>query len=146
MRWFDGSFTSFFDYPDVDSDWLTKARALVAMDLTPEVLWELAPWSWLVDWAFRIQSSIKANALAGDKQIVMNYGYVMERTSFRSMFKGTITRYNSYPLVGLEKFFLSTEDQYFTRLRANPFGFTASSPSALSVDQLAILGALGLSR
>ena len=145
-RWFDGSFTSLFEYPDIPAEWYTKAKALVQMDLTPEVLWELAPWSWLVDWVFKIQSTIRSNNVAVDKLIVMNYGYVMERSIFRSMFKGRLFKYNSYGLTSPERFFLDTEDIYLTRMRANPFGFQASAPSALSADQLKILVALGLSR
>lgn len=145
-RWFDGCFTSYFKYPDIDSSWPEKAASLIQMDLTPEVLWELAPWSWLVDWAFKVQSSIASNSVASNQLLVMNYGYAMERTLFRSMFSGYIYHFGDGYVENPSKVFLTTEDYYFDRLRANPFGFQVASPAGLSANQLAILASLGLSR
>lgn len=145
-QWFEGSFTSFFDYPPVSADWLTKAKALMNLGLTPQVLWELAPWSWLVDWVFHIQSSIESNSRLGNKQVVMNYGYVMEKESVAHLVNGSqVGRYSTYTVEGGTVAQLSNAS-WFRRLRANPFGFQATSFSGFNPEQLAILVSLGLSR
>lgn len=148
-RWFEGSFTSFFDYPVESDDYIRKASSLMNLQLTPEVLWELAPWSWMVDWFARIQDTLGAAALASDQKVVMNYGYVMERARYRSVL--TFSPYSSwgnfFPAKNAHKrYTVVTESQYNRRVRANPFGFEVSSFGGFSLDQLAILAALGISR
>lgn len=145
-RWFEGSFTSFFDYPPSDASWIDKARSIVSTDFDLQTLWELAPWSWLVDWVFKIQSTLSSNAIASDERVVLNYGYVMEKSSFRSMFSGSLSSIYPGTLLSSPRFDIVTEDTYFRRIRANPFGFQASSPGQLNANQLAILAALGLSK
>lgn len=145
-RRFTGSFTSSYVYPGADATWLEKASALISLEVTPQVLWELAPWSWLVDWFFKIQSTIESNSVAGDQRIVMNYGYVSQKDTFRTLITGKLWYYpngsNQYmPVVGS-----LTEHTYHRRVRANPFGFQAASPGELNAHQLSILAALGISR
>lgn len=148
-RWFEGSFTSFFDYPVDSDDYVRKALSLMNFKLTPEVLWELAPWSWMIDWFAKIQNTLGAAALASDQKVVMNYGYVMERARYRSVL--TFSPYSSYgnffPSANTKKrYTVVTESQYNRRIRANPFGFEVSSFGGFSLDQLAILAALGISK
>lgn len=144
-RWFEGSFTSYFDYPDVDASWVEKAKSLMQLELTPEVLWELAPWSWLVDWVFQIQSSIASNAVANNERVIMNYGYVMEESIYRRFSYGTLANTASNIVYGALPYATTVEDIRQTRIRANPFGFQAKAPSQFNVKQLSILAALGLS-
>lgn len=146
-RSFEGMFTSFFDYPPPESSWVEKAKSLLLQDYTPEVLWELAPWSWLVDWVFHIQNSIQANAVASDKRIVMNYGYVMESLRYSSLFTGRIPDVEQmYPVRYINSSFsVSTTDVVKRRIRANPFGLQVTNPGMLNADQVSILAALGAS-
>lgn len=146
-RRFSGSFTSNYSYPGANADWLEKATALMNLELTPTVLWELAPWSWLVDWFFKIQSTIESNQIAADKRIVMNYGYVTQVDRMACLITGNIAERGSSGDPTFRAPFTSmSEHSYIKRMRANPFGFQASSWSGLSLDQLAILGALGIRR
>lgn len=145
-RVFDGSFTSHFDYAPADSTYIEKLGSLINGELDLSTLWELTPWSWLIDWLFNVQSTIEANAIAGDERVIMNYGYVTEVTKYRALFTGKISTLQSYPVVEGNSFQQLTEAKFITRTRANPFGFQITSPSGFNQNQLAILAALGLSR
>lgn len=115
----------------------------------PEVLWQLAPWSWMVDWFVKIQDTLGVVALASDQKVVMNYGYVMERARYRSVLTFSPISGGGiyYPTKNqLKRYTVVTESQYNRRIRANPFGFQVSSFGGFSPDQLAILAALGISR
>lgn len=146
-RKFTGSFTSSFPYPGADASWLEKASALMNWELTPQVLWELAPWSWLVDWFLRIQSTIESNSIAGDKRIVMNYGYVTQLDTYRVLITG-IPVERSNPDLSVNPMSVSTVEEFtfVRRVRANPFGFQVSTFQGLNPSQVSILAALGLSR
>lgn len=145
-RWrrFEGLFTSYFDYPAVDASWIDKANALISMELNPTVLWELAPWSWLVDWVFHIQTCITSNSVGNDKRVVMNYGYVTEKYVYRSLFTGKMDGLYGWPSTR-RTFGVQSEDVYLRRIRANPFGFQVTHPNSLTASQIGVLSALGAS-
>lgn len=154
-QWFEGEFSSFYRLGFDPSSFMDRAEALINIRLTPSVLWELAPWSWLVDWFLRIGDSIKANELAGSDKLVMHYGYAMEHTVIRDLVsmdfasaprsRPSGSTYSYYPdLPGSASYTSTTE--YKRRIRANPYGFKTGGPNALTTGQWAILGALGLTR
>lgn len=150
-RWFEGEFSHFLPLGFDPDDFLSRANALINIKITPETLWNLAPWSWLVDWNYRIGDSIASNQLASNDNLVMHYGYAMETVDYTSAVSYSVdsatnsssTVYSGRPSgkVG----YLNTTT-YKTRLRANPYGFTAGSPGALTGSQSAILGSLGLTK
>lgn len=148
-RWFEGEFSSFYKLGFDPTDYFSRLDQLVKFDITPETLWELAPWSWLVDWNLRIGDSIAANQIAANDRIIMHYGYAMERTTYRSLHSLTHAKnvvgsvqYTGYPANAD----VSIQTEYKRRIRANPYGFRVTTPSAFSAGQLAILGALGLTK
>jgi hypothetical protein len=144
-QWFEGEFTSFYPLDFNPDDYLSRLNVLVNTKLTPEVLWELTPWSWLADWTLRIGDSIRANQLRANDLLIMHYGYAMERTvftTFLNLYDPYFVPASSIPF----KMKFSSRTTRKRRIRANPYGFTVGGASALSVEQLAILGALGLSR
>lgn len=155
-QWFEGEFTNFFKLGFDPSSYIEKLDHLVNVQLTPSVLWELAPWSWLIDWHLRIGDTIKANELAANDRLVMHYGYAMEHTVMRDLcsvrFVGNLTAKpssgSSYVYwTGLpdSATYVSTTEVK-RRIRANPYGFRTGGTSALTEGQLSILGALGLTR
>jgi hypothetical protein len=147
--WFEGEFTSFLPLGFDPNDFLQRANQLINLKITPSVLWELAPWSWLIDWSTKIGDTIAANELAANDRLIMHYGYAMEHVvctttdswsnrgpsnpSFR--WDGTPAR---------SRVFHSWERK--KRIRANPYGFKVGSWGGLSTSQGAILAALGLSQ
>lgn len=154
-QWFEGEFTSFYSLGFNPDDFLSRWNELVNLKLNPSVLWELAPWSWLVDWFLRIQDSIDANMLANSDKLVMHYGYAMEKTILRDLVSiSTRPGQTSQPVAseyryspGLPgKYSFVSETTHMRRIRANPYGFKIGGASGLTNGQLQILGALGLTK
>jgi len=153
-RWFEGEFTSFMPLGFDPSSYLDRLNRLINFKLTPETLWNLAPWTWLVDWQLRIGDTIAANQAAANDLLVMHYGYAMEQTVYRDLlsldFSATPRikpRFedNYWPVTPASSDFIATTT-YKRRVRANPFGFKTGGADALSGGQLQILGALGLTK
>lgn len=148
-RWFSGSFTYLSGAPNSVSACLgigSKFDKLFGLTLTPDVLWELTPWSWAIDWfsnAGNVVSNATSFGLAG---LVMKYGYIMEETSIVDTY--------SMPHCGLKPEMIKgggkVPDAHVTlvtkrRRQANPFGFGVKW-EGLSPTQLAITAALGITR
>jgi hypothetical protein len=145
--WFSGAFTYHFDLSG-SSSWervsnaATRFRHLYGIKLTPDVLWNLMPWSWALDWVGNIGDVMSNIALFSNDGLVMRYGYVM------STLRNDITyQLRDVTLAGGTPY---SADQTFTsevkaRLRATPFGFGLSF-DGFTPRQLAIIAALGMSR
>jgi hypothetical protein len=121
-----------------------RANHLLGIRLTPDVLWELTPWSWLLDWVGTIGQSITTASLLQNDSLVIRYGYLMRHTvqqrTYRIQdlsFKGQT---NS---LGTISHTLRRESK--ERVRATPYGF-GITPANFSPQQWAILGALGLTK
>lgn len=147
-RWFKGAFTYHlprdFKGRKELADVLPLARHVLGLELTPEVLWNLSPWSWLVDWFTNAGDVISNISDAANDGLVMRYGYMMEHTitkttfellDYRFVFSSTGGRVPPYSLVFETK----------RRVRANPFGFGLNDED-LTPRQWTILAALGISR
>jgi hypothetical protein len=148
-RWFEGEFSSFYPLGFDPNDFLHRLNALVDVRITPSTLWELAPWSWLVDWSLRIEDTIRANEINANDLLIMHYGYAMEHTVYTTniSWRATSGPTGTASWSGLPRsggYFASTE--YKRRLRANPYGFRTGGTGSLTGGQTAILGALGLTK
>lgn len=158
-RWFEGCFT--YGLPSSTDNWKkaigfgSQADALFGFALTPDILWELTPWSWAVDWftnAGDVIKNVSNFALAG---LVMRYGYMMEETidtyTASLDFCNLNARSEKSPFVSIDsnKFKGPLESSLIitTKRRgaANPFGFGISW-DGLSPTQIAITAALGITR
>jgi len=119
-----------------------KAKKLFGLSLTPETLWNLAPWSWAVDWFSNTGDVISNLSDSITDGLVMPYGYIMchtiHKVTYTSVASGLKDTNNPVPPL---TFVTETK----VRKRANPFGFGISWES-LSPFQLSIAAALGLSR
>jgi hypothetical protein len=139
-QWFSGAFTYHLPIDNLKimgpND--VRRRGLINFDLTPETLWNLAPWSWAVDWFVPVGDLIGNLQDWSTDGLVMRYGYCMEHSVTTDTYN-YIGQGGQY--VGAIR--LSTESK--VRIQANPFGFGMSWES-LSPRQLAIVAALGLSR
>lgn len=141
--------------PDVtDDQWTTRAKlALFGLNPTPSLIYELMPWSWLIDWFSNAGSVISNWSSNGIADLVIDYAYIMrsfkKETTYSTFTYPTyaspwgggtqIGRFNPVTLVTKE-----TEERK-ERIAASPFGFGLQIGS-LSARQFAILTALGLSR
>lgn len=144
--WFEGAFTYYLQ-PDLKLvDKVARREQeinyLFGTRVTPEVLWNLQPWSWLADWNVNIGTNIaNAERLSSDG-LVMKYGYLMCETTIDHAivlngvpFKGGYTG----PFTTI---FRTTRKQ---RVKASPFGFS-TTPEHFTLRQWSILGALGFTK
>lgn len=146
--WFSGQFYVLPKLNYNPDSYLERLGALMNTDITPSVLWELAPWSWLTDWFLNIGSTLTSYEAAVNNRVLAQYAYVMEQSSI----KRTV-----YTSSALANYGFLTNPRFpggrsvFTtvskrRARANPFGFQDGITTSLNGGQLAILGALGLTK
>jgi hypothetical protein len=144
--WFSGAFS--YGIPlnstsrEGSASLAAEADKLFGISLTPDVLWELAPWSWVVDWFSNVGDVLANVSDAMSQGLVMQYGYIMEHTTHSVTYsvKDLLQGGKPIPLAPIR---LVTESK--KRVRANPFGFGVSW-DGLSPLQLSILAALGISR
>jgi hypothetical protein len=146
--WFSGAFKYHVPIDDGFYNRLLRFEALAnhlfGTRITPELVWNLAPWSWAVDWFTNAGDVIHNISLLGVDGLVMQYGYAMRHHSVSELISGGFSFVESGKThSGWCQRLVATE--YKQRVRANPYGFGIDDVS-LSNAQLAILAALGLSR
>jgi hypothetical protein len=145
-QWFSGAFTyampSGYDSRSKLERYASDADKLFGISLTPEVLWELTPWSWAVDWFSNTGDVISNVSDWATDGLVMLYGYMMDH----SIVSHTYTLDKS-GLVGstvpVQPLTMVTETKQ--RVGANPFGFGLTW-DGLSPLQKAIAAAVGITR
>jgi len=145
-RWFSGAFTYYlpsgYDTRSGMARQLAEAKKVLGLSLTPDTVWNLAPWSWAVDWFTNAGDVISNMTDWVTDGLVLRYGYMMEhvRSSYTYTFVGpTGLRSDLQPVP------ITTVTETKVRRKANPFGFGLTW-GGLSPRQLAIAAALGLSR
>lgn len=146
--WFSGAFK--YHVP-VGDDFYSRLRRyeqfadrLFGTRITPEVVWELAPWSWAVDWFTNAGDVIHNISRLGSDGLVMQYGYAMRHSRVDEFMRGSFSFSDSFGThSGTVSRSVGTE--WKQRVRAHPYGFGIDDFS-LSARQWAILAALGLTR
>jgi hypothetical protein len=145
-RWFSGAFTYYLP-TGYDSRSTMDRIALLSdrfgLHLTPNLVWELGPWSWAVDWFSNTGDVIKNISNIATYGLILRYGYIMEHTTVSDTYtqKGAIDN-NGRPFP-IDPITLVTETK--KRRQANPFGFGVSW-DGLTDFQASILAALGISK
>jgi hypothetical protein len=150
--WFSARFKTFF--PPLQRSYVQSFAEIGAyldlwgLSITPKLLYDLVPWSWLVDWTSNLGSII--DNYSNDDSVVAEYAYVMEHTAtvYSSSIKLRGTRYfygdgtyrtDNRGLTLKSKLICESK----LRTEASPYGF-ALDPSSFSARQWSILGSLGL--
>lgn len=149
-RWFSGAFTYYLEPTKVGDRnlWSQRANKLFGTRLTPEVVWNLAPWSWAADWVGNTGDVLHNVSAFANDGLVMPYAYVMEEKSVTHKYelKGVrFPRIENAPEVpyNFEQSFTTIVKK---RLKATPYGFGLIPELDFSSRQWAIIAALGLSR
>ncbi len=127
---------------------LDRAIDLMGLELTPAVIWELTPWSWLIDWFLHIGTLIQNLSTLGLSNTILNYAYATGRVERFLSARGKPTLRSEGPglITGFSGNFLWTwKIDTKVRIAASPFGFDVAT-GLLNANQLAILSALGLAR
>lgn len=138
--WFAGAFR--YHIPTSDTQlgkfrqWASYADHLLGVKPTPEVVWNIAPWSWAVDWFTNTGDVMTNISNLGRDGLVLQYGYIM---SHREYDRQIVARFNNVPTSR------RIQKIYKKRLPATPYGFGVNL-STLSAKQIAVVSALGLSR
>jgi hypothetical protein len=140
-RWFSGACTYSLPLDDsmrrMSPDDVRRA-GLIDLSITPETLWNIAPWSWAVDWILPVGDLISNLQDHSTDSLVWTYAYTMEHS---------VSSVN-YTYVGpgashVGSLTLVTETKQ--RIAASPFGFGVDW-NGLSPFQQSIVAALGISR
>jgi len=124
-------------------DLYKKANHLLGLDLTAEVLWNLAPWSWLSDWVANTGDNISNASAFQQDGLVLRYGYLMvHRETYQTRRMDAVYDVRGNALLP-GSIVLTTTSK--TREPATPYGFGIDT-SSFTGHQWGILGALGMTK
>lgn len=145
--WFSGAFSYWMPIDDsmmsrLDS-FMTKANVLLGVKASPDVLWELAPWSWLVDWQAAIGTMLSAATRTSEDNLVIRYGYLMSHTVTEQTY--SVPPHKDRVGNRIPPTSLTLRSEVKERVRSTPYGFGMDF-GALTDNQLAILLALGITK
>jgi len=140
--WFSGNFKYHvpgFTSPKTHADAYETMGELVhyyGLGISPQVIWELTPWTWLVDWFSNVGENVSNLSSMLTDQLVSREAYVMCHSKVRVVNDSTI-----YLNGGPVKCFWYQNVETKKRTQASPFGFGLTGDD-LSARQLAILASL----
>jgi len=144
--WFTGEFKYYIPGYTRNPSSIDNYELMVAMlrhygvFISPSVVWELTPWTWLVDWF------TNASAVIDNISSVQTDGLVSRNACLMGHGKHYVTNQSIIHLKSGDKnCFWLQEVETKRREYANPYGFGVSDFD-LNVRQLSILAALGISR
>lgn len=140
--WFKGAFTYILDFGNgQDAERRRHTRRLQYLygtKITPEVLWNLAPWSWAVDWVANVGDVITNLSRFLEDGLSMPYGYVMENTIDTHLYRMRNVKPKGYHIPDLTQVFTHNVKH---RRGATPFGFGLDQ-GAFTPRQWAIIAAI----
>jgi len=146
--WFKGAYSYFIP---LDKSLLSRleryaslSQKAFGLEITPEVLWNIAPWSWFGGWLSDISTVIhNLNAFSQDG-LVLRYGYLMvqDECIHTVSTSGVVVHYGATDPPPFTEVYRTVRKQ---RFKATPYGF-GLNPNSFTDSQWSILGAIGLSR
>lgn len=153
-KWFVGRYQYYI--PDVgSSQWDRRARlALFGALPTPAVIWEVLPWSWLIDWFSNVGDIISNASTNAVDNLTCQYSFIMASekttTTYSHSYHWTGIHAGGFNPSSIEGGNGNVSSTFISETKArngggNPFGLNVTLPS-LSAYQLGILAALGISR
>lgn len=152
--WFQGCFRYYIPELD-DPKWgkFKAARQLWDLELGPEQVYNLIPFSWLANWFVDLGSVISNLQSQVYDQLAAKYAYVMlhRRTRMETSVSLDLGTYLKDSAAGYKLVYkqinlgCTTETETKTRVAASPFGFNLSLPD-MDAWRLSILSALGVSK
>lgn len=160
VSWQCGTFQYYV--PDIGSDrWSDKCKqVLFGLDPSPSLLWELYPWTWLIDWFANvgdIVSNLTTNALDNEtltnafamkqnyRLIAIDVDVDWDELDFAPFDPEFHFDLHAHVPAGSDKLNYLRKETEKLRHQASPFGFGLSTAS-FTARQWAILAALGISR
>lgn len=148
--WAEGRFRYFLPPGPRDVEWKkSMLRRIMGGRLTPDVLYNIMPWTWLIDYFTDLGQFMKAISPGVADSLICDYCYLMRHKEWtettEARMRYGVRRVNGKTFGGVLTSTLETKRTLKMRTYASPFGFGIKAES-LSPKQVAIMGALGLSR
>lgn len=146
--WGSGRFKYHFEYKPLELTAQTM-RIILGAELNPRTLYELLPWSWLLDWftntGYNVSNwvSNKGDSFAAEYAYVMGSIDILNRTTYVGNL-GTTNLKGQTGLTTVRSSELYVQS-YRGRYSATPYGF-GLNPAAFTAKQWAILVALGITK
>lgn len=145
--WFSGAYTYLYIDGDRAVDKMGAAAQRFAklwgLRISPELLWELTPWSWAADWVGNTGEVIHNLSAFSNDNLVLRWGYIMCHYTCRDTYLAEGVSLKGNASGPLSQTFVTDVKK---RLKATPYGFGLDPDVDFSARQWAILGALGISR
>jgi hypothetical protein len=143
--WFAGEFV--YTFPGVDaslpSQMLHGARQLLGVDLSPETVWNVMPWTWLADWNANVGDVLANISAIGLDDLILRYGYLMQEAEQKNTHTHTGITIGEQ---GIPRDLVGTSTvRAKSRIVASPFGFGLATED-FTPRQIAILASIGLTR
>lgn len=142
--WFSGAWTYWLDGTSSPIEALRYhariADKLLGTGFDVDLLWQITPWSWIVDWFVNIGDVIAVNNALANDSLLLRYGYMTRKVTTSVTYSNPGYQFlsrNTGPVHATIRT-IST-----TRRRATPYGF-GLNPSDFSPTRWAILAALGM--
>jgi hypothetical protein len=145
QQWFKGAF-SYPAPPQSTMSAFAKAKEyadhILGLELNPQVIYDLTPWSWAVDWFTNCGDMLNNLSMMAEDGLVLKYGYMMEKAEESDEYQFTGSFHYPDQTIGLYQKIHRTVMQ---RVPATPFGF-GLNPDSFTDRQIAIMAALGMTR
>jgi hypothetical protein len=128
--------------------WTRKmVRRIMGARVTPDMVYQIMPWSWLADYFTGLGDFIKAVSPGVADRLICDYAYLMTTEVREATTECSQTFYANKKgdQAHTVRASCTIRDTLKMRRVASPFGWGLKD-SDLSAHQVAILGALGLSR
>lgn len=141
---FVGAFTYYID-PILDSLGsagvaFNNAQHLLGLSADANAIWQLTPWTWLVDWFVNLGDCISLSNRLQNKSLVLRYGYLLRESEDKLTL--TVDRLTTKGGMAIRDIRTDFVVRRKVRIRSTPYGFGISTGS-FSAVQWAILAALG---
>jgi len=145
--WFSGAYTYYYNEGSNLSDRMARTEQhlnkMLGLRLTPSLIWELSPWSWLADWKTNAGDVISNISALSRDGLLLRWGYVMQELTITDSYYANVYPWNG-GVIRPEQHF---QTRVKKRIQATPYGFGLDPDwRDFSPRQLAILGALGITR
>lgn len=146
--WFAGAFS--FHLSEADTflgnmgEYEQLANQLLGTRFNASTVYELTPWSWLIDWYSNLGTFVSnVEALSSDS-LVLRYGYVMHETRASRLYE-RVGLFSHPGGIGPSRISATYDFTRKSRTRATPYGFGVDVAN-MSARRWAILGALGMTK
>lgn len=139
--WFSGCFTYYLPKQELARK-AALAKKLYGLSLDPDLVWNLAPWTWALDWVTNFGDVVNNVTRFAQDGLVMRYGYVMEKKTQTITYALRDLDLKKEGKVNLTQTYTTVSKR---RRRATPFGF-GLDPGSFNARQWSIVAALGISK